>query len=129
MKGLYRYYLVRAVISAALAALVALAGAPWWGALLAGLVFFGLFVWAVRSGRYVVEPERGAAALRSDEYTRAIRDRATRYGFVAVMLALGAIVLYYGLIADADVPVAVVGGVLLIGWIVYFLSDLLARRE
>ena len=129
MKGLSRYYLVRIVISAVLAALVALAGAPWWGAVLAGLVIFGLFVWAVRSGRYVVRPEHGAAALRSDEYTRAIRDRAARYGFVAVMLALGGVALYYGLIADADVPVPVTGGVLLLGWIVYFLSDLLARRE
>jgi hypothetical protein len=129
MKGLYRYYLVRAVISAVLAALVALAGAPWWGALLAGVVTFGLFVWAVRSGRYVVRPERGATALRSDEYTRAIRDRATRYGFVAVMLALGGVALYYGLIADADVPVSVVGGVLLIGWIAYFTTDILARRS
>lgn len=129
MKGLNRYYLVRAVISAALAALVALAGAPWWGALLAGLVIFGLFVWAVRSGRYVVQSERGATALRSDEYTRAIRDRATRYGFVALMLALGGVVLYYGLIAHADVPVAVVGGVLLIGWIAYFTTDILARRS
>ena len=128
MKGLSRYYLVRVVISAVLAALVALAGAPWWGAVLAGLVIFGLFVWAVRSGRYVVHPEHGATALRSDEYTRAIRDRATRYGFVAVMLALGGVALYYGLIARTDVPVPVVGGVLLIGWIVYFLSDLLARR-
>ena len=128
MKGLSRYYLVRAVISAAVAALAALAGAPWWTAVLAGIVPFGLFVWAVRSGRYVVHPEHGVTALRSDEYTRAIRDRSTRYAFVAVMLALGGIALYYGLIARTDVPVPVVGGVLFLGWIVYFLSDLLARR-
>ena len=128
MTGLTRYYLVRVGISAVFATLLALVGAPWWSAVLAALALLGLFVWAVRSGRYVVQPERGATALRTDEYTRAIRDRATRYGFVSVMLALGGVVLYYGLIAAGDVPVAVIGGVLLIGWIVYFLSDLLARR-
>jgi hypothetical protein len=128
MKGLSRYYLGRAMISAAFAALAALAGAPWWAAVLAGIVPFGLFVWAVRSGRYVVHPEHGVTALRTDEYTRAIRDRSTRYAFVAVMLALGGIALYYALIAHTDVPVPVVGGMLFLGWIVYFASDLLSRR-
>jgi hypothetical protein len=116
------------MISAAFAALAALAGAPWWAAVLAGIVPFGLFVWAVRSGRYVVHPEHGVTALRSDEYTRAIRDRSTRYAFVAVMLALGGIALYYGLIAHGDVPVPFVGGVLFLGWTVYFLSDFVSRR-
>jgi hypothetical protein len=129
VKGLYLYYLGRAVISAAFAVLVALAGAPWWGAVLAGLVMLGLFVWAVRSGRYVVRPEQGVTALRSDEYTRAIRDRATRYGFVAVTLALGAIVIYYGTIAYTAVPIPVVSGALFLGWIVYFISDVWSRRS
>jgi hypothetical protein len=126
--NLSRYYLGRALISTALALIVALAGVPWWGAVLAGLVFFGLFVWIARSGRYVVHPEYGATALRSDEYTRAIRDRATRYAFVALMLALGGAAVYFGLIAQADVPVPVLGGVLFLGWAVYFVMDWVSRR-
>ena len=86
MRGLSRYYLSRALVSAVLASLVALAGAPWWGAVLAGIVLFAFFIWAVRSGRYVVRPDHGAAPLRTDEYTRAIRDRATRHAFAALML-------------------------------------------
>jgi hypothetical protein len=129
MKEYLPYYLGRAVVSAAFGALVAIAGAPWWGAVIAGIVLFGLFIWAVRSGRYVVRPEHGVTALRTDEYTRAIRDRATRYAFVAIMLVLGGIALYYEFIAHATVPVSVVGGVIFLGWIVYFLSDVWSRRS
>jgi hypothetical protein len=110
------------------AVLVDIAGAPWWGAGIAGIVIFGLFVWAVHSGRYVVHPEHGVTALRSDEYTRAIRDRATRYGFVAVTLALGVVAIYYGLIASTAVPVPVVGGILFLGWAVYYITDVWSRR-
>ena len=128
MKGLSRYYLSRALLSAALAALLVLGGLPWWGAVLAGVLVFALFVWAARSGRYVVHPERGVTALQDDEYTRAIRDRAARHGFAALSIVLGGVVLTYGLIARADVPVTVVGGALLLGWVVYFGSDWMARR-
>jgi len=128
MKELLPYYLGRAAISAVFAVLVDLAGAPWWGAVIAGIAMFGLFAWAVRSGRYVVRPEHGVTALRSDEYTRAIRDRATRYGFVAVTLALGVVAIYYGLIASAAVPVPVVGGILFLGWAVYYITDVWSRR-
>jgi hypothetical protein len=129
VKELLPYYLGRASIAAAFAALVALLGAPWWGAVIAGIAMFGLFVWAVRSGRYVVRPEHGVTALRSDEYTRAVRDRATRYGFVAVTLALGAVTIYYGLIASTAVPVSVVGGILFLGWAVYYITDVWSRRS
>ena len=128
MKGLARYTISRALLSAAFAALLALGGLPWWGALLAGVLVFALFVWTVRSGRYVVHSERGVMALQDDEYTRAIRDRAARHGFSAVTLLLGGAVLYYGLIARMDMPVPVVGGALLLGWVVYVSSDFVARR-
>jgi len=128
MKEMLPYYLARAAISAVFGVLVALLGAPWWGAVIAGIAMFGLFAWAVRSGRYVVRPEHGVTALRSDEYTRAIRDRATRYGFVAVTLALGVVAIYYGLIASAAVPVPVVGGILFLDWAVYYITDVWSRR-
>ena len=129
MKGMSRYYLSRALVSAAVVVLLMLGGTPWWGAMLSGVIVFGLFVWAVRSGRYVVHPELGVTALRDDEYTRAIRDRAARYAFVAVTLILGGVGFYFGRIAHADVPVPVVSGVLFLGGIVYFASDFWSRRS
>jgi hypothetical protein len=128
MKGLSFYCVSRALLSAALPALLALGGLPWWGAVLVAVLLLALFVWAVRSGRYVVHPERGVTAPQDDEYTRALRDRAARHGFAAFTLVLGGVILYYGLIARGDVPVAMVGAALLLGWIAYYGSDWVARR-
>ncbi|MBU0703152.1 MAG: hypothetical protein KKC18_04730 [Chloroflexi bacterium] len=89
MTGMSRYYLSRLLISAMLCGLLLLSGSPGWKAALAGASVFALFLWAPRSGRYAVHPERGITALQYDECTRAITDEAARIAFVVTMLALG----------------------------------------
>lgn len=59
--SLTRYYLTRALMAIALAALLALTGLSWWLAGLAGAVTLAWFLWAPRSGRYLVSEEGGAA--------------------------------------------------------------------
>lgn len=128
MNGMTRYYLSRALISAALGGLFALTGARWWVAALVSAITFASFLWAPHGGRYVVKPEEGATALRRDEYTQAITDKAARNGFVVAMLALGGIAIYFGTIAPSDVPVRVLSLLLALGALTYFASDLWLRR-
>jgi len=96
MSGMSAYYISRAVISAASGVLLALTGLQWWMATLMGVIVFGLFLWAPRSGRYAVHPEFGVTALRRDEHTQAINDKAARNAFVVTMLAIAGIAIYFG---------------------------------
>jgi hypothetical protein len=129
MSGMKAYYLSRAVLSTAFGLLFALTGSAWWVALLVGLVLFGLFLWAPRSGRYAVHPEYGVTALRRDERTQGINDKAARNAFVVVGIALGALLLYTGLTAAAVVPTSAIDWLLLLGVAVYYASDLALRRR
>jgi hypothetical protein len=122
------YYIARALVSAALGVVFALAGLPWWGALIVAVGVFALFVWAPHSGRYLVQSQGGPTPLRHDERTAAIRNQAARNGFVGIMLALAAAILYFGLIAPGDLPVAVPSFTLALGASVYFVSDYWLRR-
>ena len=128
MTGMSRYYLSRVIISAVWGGFFRLAGAPWWMAVLAGAMALAWFLWAPRSGRYVVRPEHGPSALRRDDRTQAIADKAARNAFVVTYLALGGVGLYYGLIAPGSVPIAVVNIVFVLGAAVYFGSDFWLRR-
>jgi hypothetical protein len=128
MTSRYRYYIVRALVSAAFGIVFALAGLPWWGALIVAVGAFVLFLWAPRSGRYLVQPEGGAAPLRHDERTAAIRNQAARNGFAGIMLALAAATLYFGLIAPGDLPVGIPSLTLALGAVIYFVSDHWLRR-
>ena len=129
MSGMSAYYISRAAISAALGVLLALTGLQWWMAALLGAIVFGLFVWAPRSGRYAVHPEFGVTALRRDEHTQAINDKAARNAFVVTMLAMAGIAIYLGSIAAASVPVAVLRYMLILGALTYFTSDFFLRRS
>jgi hypothetical protein len=129
MSGMSRYYISRALISGALGVFLALTGSQWWLAGLAGLIVFAYFLWAPRSGRYAVRPERGVTALRRDERTQAINDRAARNAFVATILTLAGIAVYFGTIAPADVPVAILDLALVFGMLTYFASDFWLRRS
>lgn len=129
MSGMSAYYISRAVISAALGFLLVLAGFHWWMAMLVGAIVFGLFLWAPRSGRYAVHPEFGVTALRRDEHTQAINDKAARNAFIITMLAIAGIAIYFGSTAPASVPVAMVQYVLILGALIYFVSDLFLRRS
>jgi hypothetical protein len=124
MTGMTWYYLSRAAISMAAGGLFVLAGAPWWMAAGIGAVTLAFFIWAPRSGRYSVHPEHGVTALRRDERTQAITDRAARNGFALTMLSLAGLALYFELVASSDVPVSALALVLLVGTVTYFASDL-----
>jgi uncharacterized membrane protein len=129
MTGLSRYYLSRALISIAWGIVIALGGFAWWIAALAAAIVFAFFVWAARSGRYVVHPDLGTTALRRDERTQAINDKSARTAFVVTMLAVAAIAIYFGSIAHTAVPVAMLELTLILGAAIYFLSDFWLRRE
>jgi hypothetical protein len=128
MTGMTAYYVSRMLISAGLGVLLATTGATWWSAaLMAGIVFL-LFVWAPQSGRYAVHPELGVTALRRDERTQGITDKAARNAFVVVMLAVMGLVLYYGRLSPAEVPVPALDLLLALGAVAYFGTDLWLRR-
>lgn len=129
MTGLSRYYITRALISLAFGGLFALTGSPWWMAVLTGLIVFALFLWAPRSGRYAVHPELGVTALRRDERTQAINDKAARNGFVVTTLAIAMIAIYFGTITQTDVPILALHLALALAALTYFLSDFLLRRS
>ncbi|MEW5717036.1 MAG: hypothetical protein AB1817_00255 [Chloroflexota bacterium] len=109
------YYVSRAIISAAFGVFLAFTGFEWWLAALMGVVVFGFFLWAPRSGRYAVHPELGITALRRDERTQAINDKAARNGFVVTMIAIAALAIYFGASASAVAPVRLLESTLILG--------------
>lgn len=129
MNRMVGYYLTRVLISAALGGILALAGSPWWMSVSIGVLALAFFVWAPRSGRYVVHSESGIAPMRRDERTQAINDRAARNAFVVSMLATAAAAIYFGLVAHANVPVLVLDVMLSLGLLTYFVSDAILRRS
>ena len=123
-----RYYLTRTAVSAAFGCLFAFAASTWWIGALAGTIALAFFVWAPRSGRYSVNPELGATALRRDEYTQLVNAKAARNAFVTTTLSVAALIIYFGTISQDDVPVAAVGVTLAVGLLTYLTSDLWLRR-
>lgn len=98
-------------------------------AILMGVIVFALFLWAPRSGRYAVHPELGITALRRDERTQAINDKAARNAFIVTMLGGAGVAIYFGSIAPANVPVIILDFVLALGVLTYFVSDFWLRRS
>jgi hypothetical protein len=123
-----RYYVSRLVVVAVAVALLVLAELPWWIAAVAGVLMLGFFVWAPRGGRYVTRRQPGVTALRRDERTQAVANKASRNGFVALMLTAGAVAIYWGVVAETDVPAFVLYLLVALGWLVYFISDFWLRR-
>lgn len=128
-RQMVRYYLSRALISAAFGGLLSLTGSQWWLAAFMGALTFGFFLWAPHSGRYAVHPERGVSALQQDERTRFINAVAGRNAFVGMMLALAAMIIYFGWVGSEMVPIWILSQVLVFGVAVYLVSDLLLRRK
>ena len=127
-KKMLPYYISRSIISAAFGALFYAAGSPLWSALLIVAVMLAFFIWAPHSGRYSVHPEFGISALRRDEFTQAINDKAARNAFVASMLAIAAIVFYFGSKGAINISIGILKMVLVLGALTYFASDLWLRR-
>jgi len=122
------YFLSRGVFSLFFGGLFFLLGAPLWLAGLISVILFVSFVLLLHSGRYVLSSQDGAAPLRRDERGQAIADKAGRNAWVLVMLTGGILLLYYGLLSPGDVPVVLLGAVLMLGAMTYFLTDLILRR-
>ena len=124
-----RYYISRALISLAFGGLFAITGAPLWMSILTCLVLLALFFYAPHGGRYAVHPDLGVTALRRDERTQAITDRAARNAFVVTLLVIGGVTVYFGSISPAKVPVIALQLVLAFAALTYFLSDFWLRRS
>jgi predicted cobalt transporter CbtA len=127
MTGMKAYYVSRAIISMALGALFA-AGSSWWTGILVGILAFAWFLLAPHIGRYSVHPEFGVTALRRDERAQVINDKAARNAFVISMLALGGIIVYFGTLALTSVPIGVFKWLLILGVLIYYVSDFLLRK-
>jgi hypothetical protein len=127
MSNLSVYYVSRTLLALAFGALFLAAGLPWWaaGAITAALIAF--FLWAPTSGRYAIKTERGVAPMRKDEYGQEIRNQAARDAFIVTTLAMAGTILY-GFLAQTDVSIALLGLVLGLGWLSYFVSDFWQRR-
>jgi hypothetical protein len=122
------YYVSRAILSAAFGLFFALSGGTWWVGVLIGVVLFAFFLWAPRSGRYAVHPEYGMTALRRDERTQIINDRAARNAFIAIGLAVAASLLYFNAVGMA-VPTSILSLILILGIGIYYISDFILRRQ
>jgi len=122
------YYMSRAALSIAFGLLFLATGSSWWMALLIGGLLLALFIWAPHSGRYAVHPEFGMTAMRRDERTQVINDRAARNAFVVSMLLLGAAAVFSGASGAISLSLNIVRLVLLSGALTYFASDLWLRK-
>ncbi|MGE5250269.1 MAG: hypothetical protein ACM3QS_08665 [Bacteroidota bacterium] len=129
MTGMKAYYASRAVVSAVFGALFIATGSPWWAGAVVSLAAFGWFLLAPRIGRYSVHPEFGVTALRRDERSQAINDKAARNAFVVSMLALGGLLIYLEWLAVDGTPLSVLKWVLILGVLVYYASDFWLRRQ
>ena len=128
MTRMKAYYLSRAVISIGFGALFLLSGSSWWAALLVAAVAFGWFLLAPHIGRYSVHPEFGVTALRRDERSQLINDKAARNAFVVSILAVAGAAIYFEAIALAAAPIAVFKWLLILGAAAYYVSDFWLRK-
>ncbi len=128
MTGLKSYYISRTMISIAFGALFVLTGSPWWTGVLVGALTIAWFLLAPHIGRYSVHPEFGVTALRRDERAQAINDKAARNAFVVSMSAMAGIIVYFGTLSSTGVPSAVFKWILILGVVVYYVSDFWLRR-
>jgi len=129
MKNMTRYYISRGILSVVFGVVFVILGNPLWMGILVGVLGIAFFIWAPHSGRYAVHPKYGATALRRDERTQAINDKAGRNAFVALILVLGGILLQAQFAGVSMVPVVTLYWLLFLGAVVYFLSDNIQRKN
>jgi heme O synthase-like polyprenyltransferase len=127
-KKLIPYYLSRIIIVVAITIFLLFTGTQTWIALLIGILILGFFLWAPHSGRYAVHPEFGITALRRDECTEVINDKAARNGFMVCMVALAILSISASPILLAGFSVNLLKLVIILGVIGYYLSDFWMRK-
>ena len=123
-----RYYFTRLLISIAFGGLVYVVNGSLITGLVSAVLAFIIFVFLSRSGRYKVVSHEGATALRRDEWAQNINQRSGRNAWAVVAITGSGLVLYYGLISPGDVPVGLVGSLLLLGMCAYYISDFWLRK-
>jgi len=102
MRGLSWQYLFSRFLLVTLLALAMIAlGAPVWMVLLVLALSMAALLLLVRSGRYAIRPESDLLPLRRDERGADINRRASTYGFVVVMVLLGAAILLYTIFSES----------------------------
>ena len=127
-KNMMPYYLSRTIISIAFGVLLFVTGSPLRNAMLMGGVILAFFLWAPHSGRYSVHPEFGITALRRDERTQVLNDKAARNAFIVTMLTIAIIAVYFGSLGTINISIGIFNMILIIGALTYFVSDLLLQK-
>jgi len=127
-KNMMPYYLSRTIISVVFGLLLFVTGSPLWIAMLICGLILAFFLWAPHSGRYSVHPEFGVTALRRDELTQTINDKAARNAFIVSMLTITTIAVYFGSFGAINISIGIFKIVLFIGALTYFVSDLWLRK-
>lgn len=128
-KELRPYYISRTIFSIAFGVLLYVTGSPLLHAVVLGGLILALFMWAPHSGRYSVHPEYGITAMRRDEWTQAVNDKAARNAFVVIMFLIAGASLYFGAAGAVSVSIGLFRIPLIIGALVYFASDLWMRKS
>lgn len=123
-----RYYISRVAMSIVLGAVFYFASGYLTAGVIGALVVMLVFLYLPRSGRYTLSANGSAAPFRRDEWARNISHRSGLNAWVVVTVAGSGMLLYYGLISPADMPVPLLGLLMLAGWITYFASDFWMRR-
>jgi len=114
-KKLFPYYLSRALLSAVVAIL--LFGLSW-QALVAGLVFFGLFLFYLHSGWFAIDETRPLFPLRRDAFGR----EAQRQALILALATVAVLYLVLSRVLGAS-PGSTASILLPVGAVVYFLAE------
>jgi hypothetical protein len=129
MRGTTGFEAGRGVLSVAPGIAAWKSGLVGWAALLRAGAVSALFLWAPRSGRYVIRSEEGLTGLRRDERGEAIPGRAARVALVVVMLGLAMITLNDGPGGRDAAPTALLAWLLAFAALSFFASDAGLRRR
>ena len=129
-----QYWFSRFLLVALLALVMVALGAPVWMVLLVLALSMAALLLLVRSGRYAVRPESDLLPLRRDERGADINRRASTYGFVVVMVLLGAAILLYTIFSESPLAqrITAVDAMQLIiaaGLITRVLSEVVLRQR
>lgn len=129
VKNMIPYYLSRLGLVVIIGIFLLATGSSIWISILISVILLAFFIWAPHSSRYSVHPEFGITALRRDEFTEVINDKAARNAFVVSMLVLAGIAIYFGYEGLILIPASLIKWTLVIGILTYYGTDLWMRKS